>query len=144
MTRVATLLLVLGLVLSGCAWEAQGGSEAEAAALASSFLDALRDQDIDTAWSLIHRQSRDEFFGDRPDRFAALVKEIDIADAHWEIREVIEHDGRYQVHFDLVPLVINDALSTFMQVIQTDGVPTHAAMQVRIDLVGGSRGVYAG
>ena len=60
------------------------------------------------------------------------------------IRGAYEHDGRWHVDLWLEPLRVGQALGTFVQVIETDGIPTHAMIQVRIDPVRGERGVLGG
>ena len=145
--RTAALLLAVALIASGCGSflaEAQGGSAEEAGALAGEFLEALRDGDTDAAWALVYPLNRSAFFDDDRDRFQALVERIDLAGVRWEILDVSAHDGRYRVDVRLGPLQVDDSLGTFVQIIETDGVPTHASITVRIEPLGGSRGVYAG
>jgi hypothetical protein len=140
------LLVVLALVAPGCEdlGEAVGGNPGEAMAVADAFLAAIEAGDVEAAWSLVHERVRASRFANDVDQFRRHVADIDLAQFDWEVTGAEVHDGHYHVTVRLDPLEVDEALGAFMQVVEVDGVPTAARIQVDIEPFGVARGVVGG
>ena len=145
MRTILALLAAMVLVSVGCIGaEARGGSREEAMGLADEFLSAVKDNDADRAWSLVYPPNRTARFEDDRSRFDAIVQQIDLSNAVWEVTNAGEHDGHHHVTLRLDPLEVDAALGAFIQVVESDGVAANAQMVVDIEPFGGSRGVLGG
>jgi hypothetical protein len=134
-----TVLAVIAILVAGC----EVGGRADAMALATSFMTALEQRDTERAWSLMYGPKRSRVFEDHS-KFDALVRNVDLAGTTWEATDARVHDGHYHVTLQLEPLRVDDALGVFVEIVETDGRPTHASMQVDIEPLLGERGVLGG
>jgi len=114
-----------------------GRQQDEAIGLAEEFLSAVKAHDTDRAWSLVYPPNRTARFEDDQGRFDAIVGQIDLSSVAWEVTDAQAHDGHYHVTLRLEPLEVDEALGTFIQIVESDGVAAYALMMVDIEPFGG-------
>lgn len=134
------LFILAVMMLAGCVRfpidPPHAGSPEEAAAIADSWLAAVSGDDPGAGWSLIHPLAQERLFGNEKARYVAEVEEIDWANFGWDLARPATWDGNYLVMFavegDLEPI---GALGRgrLIQLIETSGGSTEAAIVVRID-----------
>lgn len=118
------------------------GTPAEAAAIATEWLQAVSGGEADRGWSLLHPLTQERLYGNDPDRYAADAAGTDWNGFGWDIEREPVWDGNYTVTVALagsVEPVGELADGHLMQLVKGDS-SDEAIITVRID-VNGSRGI---